>query len=50
MKALALDFDGVISDSVRESFSVAMGSYLDLQPGSLLGHRDRDPDPRRVEP
>ena len=42
MKALALDFDGVISDSVRESFAVAMGTYLDLQSGSSLGQRDRD--------
>jgi len=42
MKVLALDFDGVISDSVRESFAVAVGSYLDLRPASSLGDRDRD--------
>ena len=42
MKALALDFDGVISDSVRESFAVAMGSYLDLRQDSSLAERDRD--------
>ena len=42
MKALVLDFDGVISDSVRESFTVALGSYLDLQPTSSLDRRDRD--------
>jgi phosphoglycolate phosphatase-like HAD superfamily hydrolase len=42
MKVLALDFDGVISDSVRESFAVAMGSYLALRPHSSLGGRDRD--------
>ena len=42
MKVLVLDFDGVISDSVRESFAVALGSYLSLRPESGLAARDRD--------
>lgn len=42
MKALVLDFDGVISDSARESFAVSVGSYLDVRPDSSLAGRDRD--------
>ena len=42
MKALVLDFDGVISDSARESFAVSVGSYLDLRPDSSLARRDRE--------
>jgi phosphoglycolate phosphatase-like HAD superfamily hydrolase len=42
MQALVLDFDGVISDSARESFAVSVGSYLALRPDSSLGERDRD--------
>jgi len=41
MRALVLDFDGVISDSVRESFTVASESFLRMRPGSPL--RDGDP-------
>ena len=36
MVVLALDFDGVISDSAGEAFFVATQTYLDLCPGSLL--------------
>jgi phosphoglycolate phosphatase-like HAD superfamily hydrolase len=36
MKLLALDFDGVLSDSAREAFSVALRAYADLRPGSRL--------------
>ncbi len=36
MVVLALDFDGVISDSAGEAFVVAVKTYLDLCPGSLL--------------
>lgn len=36
MKALVLDFDGVIADSARESFAVALATYRDLRPGSGL--------------
>jgi phosphoglycolate phosphatase-like HAD superfamily hydrolase len=36
MKALVLDFDGVISDSAREAFLVARRAYLDLLPESPL--------------
>lgn len=39
MKVLALDFDGVISDSAREAFSVARRTYLELQPSSPLRER-----------
>jgi phosphoglycolate phosphatase-like HAD superfamily hydrolase len=40
MRVLVLDFDGVISDSARESFAVALSAYLDLRPGTLLGRLD----------
>ncbi len=36
MKALVLDFDGVIADSARESFAVALATYRDLRPDSHL--------------
>lgn len=36
-KLLALDFDGVISDSAPEAFVVALRSYLALRPDSKLG-------------
>lgn len=36
MKALALDFDGVIADSAREAFAVALLTYSALRPGSPL--------------
>lgn len=36
MKLLALDFDGVISDSAPEAFVVAVASYRDVWPGSRL--------------
>jgi len=42
MRALILDFDGVISDSALESFEVAFRTYLTLSPNSSLVHRDRD--------
>ena len=41
MKALVLDFDGVIADSARESFAVALDAYRDLRPQSPLPLRDR---------
>jgi phosphoglycolate phosphatase-like HAD superfamily hydrolase len=36
MQVLALDFDGVISDSAREAFAVAIPTYSGLRPGSPL--------------
>jgi phosphoglycolate phosphatase-like HAD superfamily hydrolase len=36
MKALVLDFDGVIADSARESFAVAVATYRQMRPGSGL--------------
>jgi phosphoglycolate phosphatase-like HAD superfamily hydrolase len=36
MRVLALDFDGVISDSAPESFIVALRTYTRLRPGSGL--------------
>ncbi len=42
MRALVLDFDGVISDSALESFEVAFRTYLILSPNSSLAHRDRN--------
>jgi len=41
MRALALDFDGVIADSVDEVFAVSIGAYLELRPSSPL--REWDP-------
>jgi phosphoglycolate phosphatase-like HAD superfamily hydrolase len=41
VKLLALDFDGVISDSAREAFEVALRTYLEMRPGSGLGRADR---------
>lgn len=37
MRALVLDFDGVISDSAREAFVVALRTYCELYPFSALG-------------
>ncbi len=42
MKLLALDFDGVISDSAREAFLVALRTYHELHPSSSL------PEPRQA--
>ena len=36
MRVLALDFDGVISDSAREAFAVALRTYTGLRSGSPL--------------
>jgi phosphoglycolate phosphatase-like HAD superfamily hydrolase len=36
MTALVLDFDGVIADSSREAFVVALRAYVALRPGSPL--------------
>ena len=40
MKALVLDFDGVISDSAREAFVVARRAYLELHSDSALTRAD----------
>ena len=34
MRALVLDFDGVISDSAPEAFRVALRTYLEMHPGN----------------
>ncbi|HPC81747.1 MAG TPA: HAD hydrolase-like protein [Thermoanaerobaculaceae bacterium] len=36
MRALVLDFDGVVIDSAREGLLVSLRTYLDLDPGSPL--------------
>jgi phosphoglycolate phosphatase-like HAD superfamily hydrolase len=36
MRALALDFDGVLCDSAREVFTVAVRTYARLHPGSAV--------------
>jgi len=41
MKALALDFDGVISDSAPESFVVALRTYTKMRPASRHGELTR---------
>ncbi len=43
VKLLALDFDGVISDSAPEAFLVAMRTYMELRPDTSLGLRFDDP-------
>jgi len=40
MKALVMDFDGVVSDSVREAFIVAIRTYRGLCPDSPLESAD----------
>ena len=40
LRLLALDFDGVISDSAREAFVVALRTYCEMRPDSRLGDRD----------
>ncbi len=42
MKLLALDFDGVISDSAREAFAVATRTHADLSDDSPFGGREGD--------
>ena len=45
MRVLALDFDGVICDSAREAFSVALQAWADLHPGTRLATLARNPHP-----
>jgi phosphoglycolate phosphatase-like HAD superfamily hydrolase len=40
LRLLALDFDGVISDSAPEAFAVALRTYCEMRPSSRLGDRD----------
>jgi phosphoglycolate phosphatase-like HAD superfamily hydrolase len=54
-KMLALDFDGVISDSAAEAFVVASRSHLQMRPDSSLARHlarladsAREPDPSRI--
>jgi phosphoglycolate phosphatase-like HAD superfamily hydrolase len=47
MKALALDFDGVLSDSAREAFAVALRTYAALAPRSRLAAASDAPDPQK---
>lgn len=42
MKALALDFDGVLADSAAEIFAVALRTYRDLVPATRLAAEARD--------
>jgi len=41
VKLLSLDFDGVISDSAREAFAVALRTWRALRPESTLQQADR---------
>ena len=55
MKVLALDFDGVISDSAVESFAVALRTYVKLRPASKLQEVAREiarssPEALRIHP
>lgn len=40
---LALDFDGVIFDSAREAFGVALRAFADLEPGARFAELANDP-------
>jgi len=42
VKALVLDFDGVLCESGRETFAVGLASYLSLVRGSRLAAKPRD--------
>jgi phosphoglycolate phosphatase-like HAD superfamily hydrolase len=46
MKALALDFDGVISDSAREAFAVALASFAALHPQARVAAAAAQPEAR----
>src|SRR5262245_22302417 len=45
MKALALDFDGVLADSAREAFAVALRTFAALRPRARLAAAAAEPDP-----
>ena len=45
MRVLALDFDGVISDSAREAFGVALRVFADLEPEARIAALATDPRP-----
>jgi len=45
VRVLALDFDGVISDSAREAFGVALRTFADLDPAAKLASLASDPLP-----
>ncbi len=45
MKALALDFDGVLFDSAREAFAVALRSFAALRPRAHLARLAAQPEP-----
>jgi phosphoglycolate phosphatase-like HAD superfamily hydrolase len=47
MKALALDFDGVLADSAHEAFAVALRTFAALRPRARLAAAAADPDPAR---
>ncbi len=49
MKVLALDFDGVIADSARECFCVALRAWAEIRPDAPLAARAAEPDPGRPE-
>ncbi len=49
MKVLALDFDGVIADSARECFCVALRAWAELHPEARLACHAANPDPARAE-
>jgi phosphoglycolate phosphatase-like HAD superfamily hydrolase len=44
MKALALDFDGVLSDSAREAFAVALRTFAALRPRARLARAAERPE------
>lgn len=47
MKVLALDFDGVVSESAREAFTVALQALRDVEPGSSIADLDQEKAYRR---
>ena len=49
MRALVLDFDGVISNSAREAYAIATRTYRDLEPDTALRFDDPELFDRFVE-
>jgi phosphoglycolate phosphatase-like HAD superfamily hydrolase len=46
VRALALDFDGVLFDSAREAFAVALRAFAALRPRARLARMAAAPDPQ----
>lgn len=50
MRALALDFDGVVIDSAREGLALSLRTYLEFDPGSPLAEKAPDLEAVLLDP